>query len=146
MPELIAGPDISVPQKKDSEKAGENNSPIHPNKAVAPNGSLTGNDESVDLDKGAIESSSQNVKAEGGKNAIKPYGILSIPCDTEAECRRICKNTIRNNIKRFNDYGHNRFTSYLQFLQSRYAPVGANNDPTNLNQNWLKNVKYFYNK
>jgi len=82
-------------------------------------------------------------KAEGGSKAKKPYGILSIPCDGEESCRVICINTIRNNRKRYKDYGHKKYDTYLKFLASRYAPIGAENDPTNLNENWLKNVKYF---
>lgn len=77
--------------------------------------------------------------SEGGKNA--KYGIKSIPCDTLKECRRICKNTIRNNVKRWNDSG--RKVDYLTFLRNKYAPIGADNDLSNLNSNWLKNVKGF---
>ncbi|WP_217915640.1 glucosaminidase domain-containing protein [Miltoncostaea marina] len=32
----------------------------------------------------------------------------------------------------------------LQQIQSRYAPVGAGNDPTNLNSNWLRNTTLLY--
>jgi len=72
-----------------------------------------------------------------------PYGIKSVSCDTVAECRRICLNTIRNNIKRYNDYGYKEYDSYLEFLSSRYAPIGASNDPNNLNRNWIKNVLFY---
>ena len=85
-------------------------------------------------------------KAEGGKGTRYPYGIKSIKCVGEKECRRICKNTIRNNIKRYNDYGRSKFGNYLKFLASRYAPIGVANDPTNLNKNWIKNVKFFLKK
>ena len=85
-------------------------------------------------------------KAEGGKKAKKPYGILSVPCNTKKECRQICYNTVRNNKKRYKEYGHKQYDTYLEFLASRYAPVGASNDPTNLNKNWIKNVKYFLKK
>lgn len=80
-------------------------------------------------------------KAEGGPKAVKPFGILSVPCDGYDSCRRICLNTVRNNRKRFAK--QSLFTDYLEFLASRYAPIGAENDPTNLNKNWLKNVRYF---
>lgn len=81
--------------------------------------------------------------AEGGENAKKPFGILSVSCNGYEECRRICLNTVRNNRKRFSEYGHKRYPDYLSFLASRYAPIGAENDPTNLNKNWIKNVKHF---
>lgn len=84
--------------------------------------------------------------AEGGKKAQYPYGIRSIECSSDKECRQICVNTVRNNIKRYNDYGHKTYSTYLEFLASRYAPLDANNDPKNLNQHWLKNVKYFLEK
>lgn len=38
------------------------------------------------------------------------------------------------------------FTDYIEFLGSRYCPVGADNDPQGLNKNWVKNVKYFLTK
>lgn len=81
--------------------------------------------------------------AEGGKNARKPFGILSVKCEGYEDCRTICENTVRNNIRRFREYGHKEFNDYLSFLASRYAPVGAGNDPKNLNKNWIKNVKWF---
>lgn len=82
-------------------------------------------------------------KAEGGQKAQYPYGIRSIKCTTKEECRRICENTVRNNIRRYKEYGHKTYATYLEFLASRYAPIGADNDPRNLNSNWLKNVRYF---
>jgi hypothetical protein len=80
--------------------------------------------------------------AEGGKNTNFPYGIKSVRCDSDRECRAICINTIRNNVRRFKQ-DNRGFSSYLEFLANRYAPVGVANDPTNLNRNWLRNVKYF---
>ena len=84
-------------------------------------------------------------KAEGGPKAKKPYGILSVPCDSEQSCRQICLNTIRNNRKRYRDYGHKRYDTYLEFLASRYAPVNCEND-NGTNRFWLKNVLYFLEK
>lgn len=40
-----------------------------------------------------------------------------------------------------------RFTGDLESFANRWAPtVGATNDPTGLNKNWLKNIKSFMNK
>ena len=83
-------------------------------------------------------------RAEGGHNATYLYGIRSIPYKDEAEARQICLNTIRNNKKRYKDYGHKHYNNYLEFLASRYCPIGAKNDPYGLNRHWLKNVRYFY--
>ena len=81
-------------------------------------------------------------KAENSKKY--PYGIKSV--DTkgdEAYARKICLNTIRNNRVRFTK--QTKYTDYLEFLASRYCPIGAPDDPTGLNVNWLKNVRYFLN-
>lgn len=82
-------------------------------------------------------------KAEGGKRAKKPYGILSVKCEGEKECRQVCLNTIKNNRIRYKKHGQRKFGTYLAFLASRYCPVGAGNDPKGLNRHWLKNVTYF---
>ena len=79
--------------------------------------------------------------AEGGAKAKKPYGVLSVPCNGEAECRRICINSYNNNQKRFAN--QSKFTDFTEFFASRWAPIGVANDPTNLNANWLKNVRWF---
>ena len=83
--------------------------------------------------------------AEGGAKTKYPYGILSI--DTKGDvayARKICYNTVRNNKVRFNN--QEKYTDYIEFLGSRYCPIGAENDPKGLNKNWVKNVKYFINK
>lgn len=84
--------------------------------------------------------------AEGGEKAVKPYGILSVKCNNEKECRQVCLNTIRNNRKRYKEYGYKKYKTFLEFLASRYCPIGVKNDSKNLNKNWLKNVKYFLEK
>jgi len=80
--------------------------------------------------------------AEGGANTKYPYGIVSI--DTKGDvayARKICYNTVRNNKARF--LKQSTYTDYIEFLGSRYCPIGAENDPKGLNKNWVKNVKYF---
>ena len=77
--------------------------------------------------------------AEGGTMAVKPYGILSVPCSDKADCRKVCYNTVRNNYWRWVKAG--RRGEYLAFLARRYCPVGASNDPHGLNRNWLNNVR-----
>lgn len=82
-------------------------------------------------------------KAEGGAGADYLYGIRSVRYEDAAEARRICFNTVRNNRRRYKEYGRKNYATFLEFLASRYAPVGAENDPRGLNRNWLKNVKFF---
>jgi hypothetical protein len=79
--------------------------------------------------------------AEGGEKASKPYGILSVPCSSEGDCRNICKNTVRNNYERWIKQGQTQ--DYIEFLANRYAPIGSSNDPSGLNQHWIKNVLWF---
>ena len=92
-------------------------------------------------------------RAEGGAKAAYPYGIIAPRKLSEAEARRWCFNTVRNNWTRWEAARSRRgneagplLTSgatpdYLAFLAARYAPIGAANDPRNLNRNWLKNVR-----
>lgn len=68
-----------------------------------------------------------------------PYGIKSIDTGGDAVyARKICINTIRNNIKRYNK--SSREVDYITFLGSRYCPVSAHE----LNKNWVSNVKKIY--
>lgn len=90
-------------------------------------------------------------KAEGcDKYCDYLFGIRSVNyktggsyADDYKEARRITLNTIRNNRKRYAKYGHETHATFLEFLSSRYAPIGAKNDPRGLNKNWLKNVQFF---
>lgn len=83
-------------------------------------------------------------RAEGGAKARVPYGILSVKVSSEAEARRVCLNTIRNNWRRWEKAG--KPGPYLEFLASKYAPLNARNDPLKLNTNWLKNVSHYLDK
>lgn len=79
-------------------------------------------------------------KAEGGEKTKYPFGIKSVSCEGYEECKKICHNTVRNNIKRWKDSinkGDDR--DYLTFLWHRYAPPKSHK----LNKNWKKNVEYF---
>lgn len=78
-------------------------------------------------------------KAEGGTKAVKPFGILSVPCEGYAECRQICLNTITNHLKRH--ASHECGLDYITCLGRRYCPPTAHK----LNHNWVRNVKAIYN-
>jgi len=80
--------------------------------------------------------------AEGGEKAKVPFGILSVECEGYDACRRVCLNTIRNNRKRYADYGYKDYDTFLEFLWHRYCPPEAHP----LNKHWLKNVLYFLEK
>lgn len=82
-------------------------------------------------------------RAENSKKF--PYGIKSIPTYGDPVlARKYCLNTVRNQWKRYlkTDSTPTR-DEYLVSLANRYCPIGAPDDPTNLNVNWLLNVRYF---
>ena len=79
--------------------------------------------------------------AEGGYKAKYYYGIVSVKYNDIHEARQICLNTIKNHYKRH--LRHDCGLDYLVCLSKRYCPIGAENDPNNLNVNWLNNVKYY---
>lgn len=77
--------------------------------------------------------------AEGGAKTNHPYGILAHYKHTTP--KQACINTINHAKKDWNGQG-----DFIVFLGNRYCPIGAKNDPTGLNKNWIKNVKYFLKK
>jgi len=85
-------------------------------------------------------------KAEGGAKTAHPYGILTRYKHTTP--RQACINTLKSKYREWASNAKIRahHKEYLTYLASRYAPIGASNDPTGLNNNWLKNVRYFYEK
>ena len=76
-------------------------------------------------------------KAEGGSKTSHPYGILQHYKKTTP--RQACINTIKHALRDWSGKG-----DFISFLGNRYCPVGAKNDPTSLNKNWIGNVKRFY--
>ncbi len=75
-------------------------------------------------------------KAENSKS--HPYGILTHYKHTTP--RQACINTIKHALRDWNGKG-----DFIVFLGSRYAPIGAKNDPKGLNKNWVRNVRRFLN-
>lgn len=78
--------------------------------------------------------------SEGGDKTQYPYGIRSVACSGNKECRKVCLNTVRNNVKRWEkSRSHGDVRDYLTFLWNRYCPPSEHSK----NAYWLKNVKYF---
>ena len=77
-------------------------------------------------------------KAEGVHSKY-PYGILRVYKTTTP--RQACINTINHALRDWNGKG-----DFIHFLQQRYCPISAKNDPQGLNKNWYKNVTKFYKK
>lgn len=79
-------------------------------------------------------------KAEGGASTNWPYGILKRYKHTTP--RQACLNTIRSKHKAWVAQGSKG--DFIAYLGSKYAPIGADNDPTGLNAHWVGNVSRFY--
>jgi len=79
-------------------------------------------------------------KAENGGPG-REYGILNPAAKTERQQAGWCAATCWKNYIRWQKQG--RKGDYIEFLAARYAPVGAGNDPQNLNKNWIRNVESF---
>lgn len=94
-------------------------------------------------------------RAENGGPG-REYGILHPGADSYATQLEFCCNTIKHALtdcKRerpaaITNHDGAPYTPYttafLAYLARRYAPANADNDPTNLNQNWLHNVLAIY--
>jgi hypothetical protein len=78
--------------------------------------------------------------AENSKS--HPYGILTTYKHTTP--RQACLNTVRHALKNYSKT--NQKEDFIIFLSRTYSPIGAKNDPNNLNVNWVRNVTFFYNK
>jgi len=78
---------------------------------------------------------------EGGEKTNFPYGIKSVSCNGKEECKKVCLNTVRNNRKRFSDYGHREYKTFLEFLTSRYCPKEEY-----LCDTWFTNLKFYLEK
>src|SRR5215471_7757831 len=81
----------------------------------------------------------------------REFGVLSVPAPTYEAQATIAAQTIRANQRRFEAQGgqaigpEGRYTpEFIQFFSSRYAPLGAANDPTGLNQFHARNLAQFY--
>ena len=72
----------------------------------------------------------------GGKG--REYGIMDKRASTPDLQRRWCAATCWKNWLRWQKTDKQK--PYLVFLRDRYAPIGVENDPDNLNANWLPNL------
>jgi hypothetical protein len=71
-----------------------------------------------------------NIGGMMGKNGLMSFNSIQEGIDKMA-----------SNLKR--NYIDQGLTS-IQQIQKKYAPVGAANDPTNLNSNWISGVSRYY--
>ena len=69
--------------------------------------------------------------AEGNDN----YGVQG----HDDNPRLTTQNSVVNNVARWRAAGSPG--KFVDFMQKRWAPIGAKNDPKNLNKNWAPNVR-----
>ena len=67
------------------------------------------------------------------------FGVLSEKIDSPQKANRILNESIRNSYLRWLQSGMPG--KFVDFMSDRWAPIGAENDPENLNPNWRVNVR-----
>ena len=90
-------------------------------------------------------------RAENGGPG-REFGVLSVPAPTYGDQARVAAETVRRNAERFERSGgqvvdpeSGRYTEeFIRFFSSRYAPVGATNDPAGLNRYHARNLVRAY--
>jgi hypothetical protein len=82
----------------------------------------------------------------------REFGVLSVPAPTYHDQARVAAETVRRTIARYEGTGRRavdpasqRYTpEFIRFFSSRYAPLGAANDPTGLNRFHTRNLLRVY--
>lgn len=73
------------------------------------------------------------------ENDPKRHGVRSIKVSSPEEASRIVYHSVTNNERRWKKAGSPG--KFIDFMQKRWAPIGASNDPENKNKNWAPNVR-----
>lgn len=73
------------------------------------------------------------------ENNGRNHGVLSVKTANSGEASKVLNDSIYNNFVRWDQAG--RPGKFIDFMQHRWAPIGASNDPRNLNKNWAPNVR-----
>jgi hypothetical protein len=80
--------------------------------------------------------------AENGRHGLE-FGVMHSRAKDQPNSLRVqagwAAATVRKNLTRWIHSGED--VDFITFLGRRYAPVGAANDPMNLNNHWIQNVK-----
>jgi len=82
--------------------------------------------------------------AENGREGLE-FGVMNPRAKDQPNSLRVqagwCAATVYKNYHRW--IKSESKLDFIEFLGSRYCPVGAENDPDKLNQYWITNVKGF---
>jgi hypothetical protein len=82
----------------------------------------------------------------------REFGVLSVPAPTYTDQARLAAESVRRNVERLDAKGRSaidpatgRYTEeFIRFFSSRYAPIGAGNDPAGLNRSHARNLIRLY--
>lgn len=86
------------------------------------------------------------------KRYLEDTGLMNgkIPYISPLEKQAVwAAKTVGKNLHRYNNLPageRSQYRDFIDFLGDRYAPRGAENDPSGLNASWEKNVRFFYMK
>jgi hypothetical protein len=91
-----------------------------------------------------------NVAIKKAENNPRNFGVLSKQVNSPSEANQVLNESIDNNFWRWlqtsPDGVYMPKEKFVDFMQQRWAPIGAANDPDNLNVNWAPNVRKFLRK
>ena len=90
-----------------------------------------------------------NTAIKKAENNPRNLGVLSREVNSPAEANKVLNQSIDNNFWRWLMTAKDNQLpkeKYVDFIQQRWAPIGAKNDPKNLNKNWAPNVRKFLEK
>lgn len=73
------------------------------------------------------------------ENNKRNHGVLSVQTANAGQASKILNDSVYNNLVRWDQAG--RPGKFIDFMAHRWAPIGAANDPRNLNVNWPGNVR-----
>jgi hypothetical protein len=87
-----------------------------------------------------------NVAIKKAENNPRNFGVLSEEVSSPDKANKILNQSIDNNYWRWLQTSKDNMLpeeKFVDFMQQRWAPIGAKNDPKNLNKNWAPNVRKF---
>jgi len=87
-----------------------------------------------------------NVAIKKAENNPRNFGVLSEQVNSPKQANSLLNKSIENNFWRWLSTNRDNLLpkeKFVDFMQQRWAPIGAKNDPKNLNKNWAPNVRKF---
>ena len=89
-----------------------------------------------------VEKLVKAIRISEGTGSRFPYGIKSVPCYSQSECKAICIKTVRHYENDFTRHGDGGINNFIQYLGPRYVCGRQGNCPAAIT--WEKNVKRLY--